>query len=60
MTPQEKKELIDNELCSLNIALNGWISHEMGERRTKNIIDIENEIESKKIELRTLKIQFGV
>lgn len=60
MTPQDKKELIENELGSLNIALNGWLSHEMCDMRTKMIIDLENTIESKKIELRTLKLQFGV
>ena len=60
MNPQDKKDLIENELGALNISLNGWIMHEMCDRRTRMVIDLDNAIESKKIELRTLKIQFGV
>ena len=61
MNPQEKKDLIENELGAFNIALNGWhLDLNESVLKTKMIIDLENAIESKKIELRTLKIQFGV
>jgi len=60
MNPKIKIDLIENEIDTLNIALHGWISHEMCDTRTRIVIDLEDKLEQKKRELRSIKIQFGL